>query len=85
MFIIDTDHINKDEKDVPSRAGWKSRNFVEGTPLPFKWRTMDGDGEIYYEGRSSEEDFKPLDFATADAGCVSIEYHNPTTGRWEEL
>ena len=86
MFIINVDHITEPEDAIPSRKGLKSHNYKEGTELLHKWRVMDGDGEIYYEGLSDDDSsFEPLDFATADAGCVSIEYYNPTTGFWEEL
>lgn len=55
--------------------------------LPFQFRLLDGDGEIYYQGRSddrdSEEAFEPLDWASAHAGATEIQYFRD--GRWETL
>lgn len=46
-------------------------NF-KGDPstLPVRFKLYDDDGELYYEGRASEEDFAPLDWAMAYAGCT---------------
>jgi hypothetical protein len=55
--------------------------------LPHQFRLKDDDGEIYYEGRSddntSQDAFRPLDWAEADAGCTIIEYRNHD--QWEML
>lgn len=58
------------------------RNF------PHYFRLLDGDGIVYYYGRSKtcddQEAFAPLDWAKADSGCTSIEYCTGL-GTWEEL
>lgn len=54
-----------------------------------KFRMLDDDGEVYYEGRiigdeGAETDFGPLDdFGTPDAGCTSIQYR--VKGQWVQL
>jgi hypothetical protein len=47
--------------------------------LIHRFRLLDGDGEVYYEGLSddcdSESAFAPLDdFGEGDAGCTEIQY-----------
>lgn len=53
-----------------------------------RWRCMDDDGELYYEGRfigPESRIFAPLeDFAMPDAGATTIEYLAPS-GAWEAL
>jgi len=56
--------------------------------LKHKFRLKDGDGEIYYYGRSftcdDDDAFEPLDgFGMPNAGCTDIEYYNGET--WEVL
>jgi len=81
-WTIDHDHIA--QPGECSRAG---RHF--GSPdavLAFRYRVKDADGEVYYEGRCSDDSsFAPLDFAQADAGATDIEYLDPATGRWVAL
>ena len=84
MWIIDKETVTEGT-DLPTRVGWTSPAFDPSRELPFKFRMKDGDGEVYYEGRSDEEDFDPLDdLGTPDAGCTSIEYLQPN-GEWQEL
>lgn len=62
--------------------------------LPDTFRIYDGDGELYYEGKTdalsntaSGEDcgFEPLDdFGMPDSGCTEIRYLNDK-GEWETL
>ncbi|CAQ71596.1 hypothetical protein RALTA_B0985 [Cupriavidus taiwanensis LMG 19424] len=56
--------------------------------MPYASRLYDDDGELYYEGLSSDRDseiaFQPLDWATADSGCTYIEYLQDN-GKWEQL
>lgn len=55
--------------------------------MPHKFRLLDDDGEVYFEGWSndnnSERAFEPLDWAMADSGCTEIQYFND--GKWETL
>src|SRR3954463_12887824 len=56
-----------------------------GDPLRtvWRWRCLDDDGELYYEGRFIGDEirmFAPLeDFAQPDAGATTIEYLNAET------
>jgi hypothetical protein len=64
-------------------------NFPLGrlAELPHRFRLLDDDGEVYYLGRSDDQDseaaFAPLDWATGYAGCTGIQYWRD--GRWETL
>lgn len=54
-----------------------------------KFRMLDGDDEVYYEGLSIETDetdgFEPLDeFGMPNAGCTDIQYKNDF-GHWTPL
>ena len=57
-------------------------------PKGQKFRMLDDDGEVYYEGIFvGDDEFQPLDFfGTPTAGCTSIEYWNPAHGgTWQPL
>lgn len=102
-WIIDIDRVSCDgpELDVLSRVGTigplNIRPVIHArllardiAPDVKRWRCLDDDGEVYYEGRyigSGEADgFGPLeDFARPDAGATTIEYLNPANGQWEAL
>jgi len=66
-----------------------SGNFPLGrlAELPHRFRLRDDDGEVYYLGRSDDQDseaaFAPLDWATGYAGCTEIQYWRD--GHWETL
>ena len=51
-----------------------------------KFRMLDDDGMLYYEGCSDDDSsFDPLDdFGTPNAGCTEIQYKN-ITGKWSTL
>ena len=54
-----------------------------------KFRMLDDDGNLYYEGYSDDCDgesaFDPLDdYGTPNAGCTEIQYKNGV-GKWETL
>jgi hypothetical protein len=57
--------------------------------LPFKFRLLDDDNEVYGYGYSddcdSEKAFAPLDEYEGAYGCTSIEYKNSTTREYEQL
>ena len=85
MWIITTDRIDNGEK-----AGTSSRNYNEANAalLRHRFRLLDDDGEIYYEGMSddcgSQRAFAPLDdFGKGYAGCTEIHYF--TDGVWQQL
>jgi hypothetical protein len=76
--------ITKDKIDNGDAIG--TGNFKgDAKTLPHLFRLLDGDSEVYYEGRSddnnSEAAFRPLDWAMPYAGCTSIQYRNGNS--WE--
>lgn len=94
-WIITADHVTTPEDHarhaagaehgLPSRLGLKFGGYQgDGSDLPHRWRCYDADGELYYEGRASEETFDPLNWAKWDAGAVEIRYRQHD-GRWEQL
>jgi hypothetical protein len=42
--------------------------------VPFEFRLLDDDGNVYYVGRASDIDFNPLDWAKEFAGCTEIQF-----------
>ena len=60
-----------------------------------KFRLLDGDGEVYFEGlmdkiQYNEEDgingpFEPLDMFLYSYGCTEIQFFNTETNKWETL
>lgn len=54
----------------------------------YSFRLLDGDGELYFSGRSTSDDdeeaFDPLDRTMAVYGCVEIQYLQ-ANGVWETL
>lgn len=71
----------------------QSRDFNDEkakTAKWFKFRLYDDDGELYYEGRSTdsttEAAFDPLDcYGKPNAGAVTIKYLSEETGEWVVL
>jgi hypothetical protein len=50
----------------------------------YQFRLYDGDGELYYEGLSVENNtFYPLDEELPNSGVTEIHYFN--NGKWEQL
>lgn len=73
--------ITKDLLPDGKCVGVSSRDYGEakGACLTHRFRLLDGDREVYFEGVSddaeSEDAFAPLDdFGEGYAGCASIEY-----------
>jgi len=81
MWIITEDKTGCD----PDRTGAASVDHDQAAKLSYRFRLLDDDGEIYYEGLSdNDSDFSPLDdFGEPDAGCTEIQYFN--AGIWEVL
>ena len=49
-----------------------------------KFRLYDDDGELYFEGASSDSsNFDPLDYFGESYGCTDIKYYE--NGKWESL
>lgn len=89
MWVITKDFINSHplEGGDRRRIGTGSKNYKLGAKLPFKFRMLDDDGEVYYEGRSSSDSsFDPLDdFGTPNDGCTTIQYWNNKRRQWEAI
>ena len=83
MWIITRDHLHDPED--PDAEGVFSRDLNPEAKLEHQFRLYDGDGELYYEGFSDAEDFRPLDeFGTPNSGATEIRYR-PTAGTWTTL
>ena len=87
-------HITKDNVDGGKNIGQWNANFKKPTSglhtcikiCNSKFRLLDDDGEVYYEGYSNDSDsekaFSPLDdFGRPNAGCTEIQYLE--NGKWE--
>ena len=82
--------ITNDLVDDGKKVGTSSCNFDEAQAalLKHRFRLLDDDGEIYYEGRSddcdSERAFAPLDdFGQGYAGCTEIHYFDGQS--WKQI
>ncbi len=94
-WVITKDHLYDPEDGLPSRVGTQGPSDATEQQLAKaaqgrKWRVLDDDGIVYYEGRiwteepGSELDFGPLwDFGAPDAGAVIIQYRQG--GKWVTL
>ncbi len=95
-WIIDKDHIaedgarpgtNSNAVGVAGPRGYKG----DGSELTKRFRMLDDDGTVYYEGRSDSDDddnaLAPLDgFGTPNAGAVTIQYWTAGKGGgWTNL
>jgi hypothetical protein len=85
MWKITDDLIENGKK-----VGTSSCDFIEAKNIKLKhrFRLLDVDGEVYYEGLSDDCDsqraFAPLDdFGCGYAGCSEIHYL--TNGAWSPL
>ena len=82
--------ITNDLVDDGKKVGTASVNYDEAKAalLKHRFRLLDDDGEIYYEGLSDDSDsqraFAPLDdFGKNYAGCTEIHFF--TDGVWRQL
>ena len=88
VWIITKDHI--DSGDNVNRCNIPYLTYLDmENKLTEKFKIYDDDGELYYEGRSTnqsyENAFEPLDWAMANAGATEIQYYNKDTNKWETL
>jgi hypothetical protein len=88
-WIIDNDHLADLNARAPSNNAKGMRGPYgysgDGTELTCAFKMFDDDGELYYEGRSKEIGFEPLDdFGMPNAGCTYIQYKNKE-GVWEAI
>jgi hypothetical protein len=85
MWIILKDRISDVAAGERSAVGVRSCNHKEGAKLPYRFRLLDDDGEVYYEGRMSELDFDPLDdYGMPNAGCTELQYREGN-GPWTRM
>lgn len=82
--------ITNDLVDDGKKVGTSSSNFDEAkaSSLKHRFRLLDDDGEVYYEGVSddceSECAFAPLDdFGQGYAGCTEIHYFDGQS--WKQI
>jgi hypothetical protein len=76
MWII-THDILENSKNIDIRSCDYDESVKDS--LIHRFRLLDGDSEVYYEGLSddcdSENAFAPLDdFGEGNAGCIEIQY-----------
>ena len=97
-FAITIDH-NPDETANPGtnanakgvvgpRSTTKTFDEIVNHPDGQKFRMLDDDREVYYEGVFvGEDEFQPLDcFGSPNAGCTTIQYWQAGTGGgWKDL
>lgn len=62
----------------------------QANSLDHEFRLLDGDDEVYFEGRCSEPDvsadpFAPLDVVGTAYGCVTLEYRKVGATDWVQL
>lgn len=81
------DNINKPPDKSEVGRFYKS---VPVTGRLFKFRLLDDDRNVYFEGESNncedEVAFAPLDyFGLPGYGCTIIQYYNEDVKRWEDL
>lgn len=82
--------ITNDLVDDGKKVGTSSSNYdkAKAAVLKHRFRLLDDDGEVYYEGKSDDCDsqraFAPLDdFGQGYAGCTEIQYFQ--AGCWRSL
>jgi hypothetical protein len=77
-----------DEKNIvghgsPGAGRNRTERLAVAPSLPFEFRLLDDDGNVYYVGRANDQDFDPLDWAKGYAGCTEIQFRNGK--QWETL
>lgn len=85
MWII-THDILENGKNIDIRSCDYDESVKD--KLIHRFRLLDGDSEVYYEGLSDDcnfdNAFAPLDdFGEGNAGCTEIQYYR--SGIWEAL
>lgn len=87
-FIIDRDCYP--DKEAPEGTNLNATGVMgpgnytgDGSELKIKFKLLDDDQTVLYEGRMSEIDFEPLDcFGEPNAGCTGIQYYDIATEEW---
>jgi len=87
-WVIDVDHMADESRKLPCNGNAKGmvgpRSYRgDGSELEERFRMYDDDGNLYYEGRSMEVGFEPLDdFGSPNAGCTGIKFLEEGEWRW---
>jgi len=77
-YILTMSIFPEDKERIKKDLAFKSEKYK------YPFRLFDGDGELYYEGLSIENNsFDPLDEEQPNSGVTEIHYLN--NGNWEEL
>lgn len=90
-WIITKDHFAEQDQPVATNrnaVGVASRNYKDGMKLEHKFRMLDDDRELVYEGESNDDSsFSPLDnFGEPNFGCTIIQYWQAGEGGgWKDL
>ena len=60
--------------------------------LPFEFRLLDDDGEVYFSGKcgnldeaDADQAFEPLDWAERNFGCTEMQYRLNNEQEWRTL
>lgn len=77
-YILTRPIFPEDKERIKKDLALKSEKYK------YPFRLFDGDGELYYEGLSAENDsFEPMDAEQPNTGVTEIHYLN--NGNWEAL
>ncbi len=64
----------------------------EANAMPYEFRLLDDDGEVYFTGKCSDlnevdadQAFEPLDWAEPRYGCTEMQYRKVGDQEWETL
>jgi hypothetical protein len=61
-------------KDFPEDFILNQKSVISNK-LKFKFRLLDGDRNIYFEGLATKNDsFEPLDFLGSEFGCTDLQF-----------
>lgn len=90
-WLITKDHINSTDECVEGRYRGPERK----PDMPIKWRILDGDQELYYEGVCDKEAvdndmgsagvYHLYYWAMHDVGSTELELWDEETQKWESL
>lgn len=88
MWRMTANILEPERNGKPTRlAHSHDYNEKRNPALPFKFRLLDDDREVYFEGLAddcdTEDAFAPLDHYGAAFGCTTIQYLR--NGSWETL
>jgi len=87
MFLITKDYLDETvDEGYPQLYSMKSipkdKIEIAKSKLTLKFRLLDGDNEVYYDGMMDPDgdEFEPLDYLGKSMGCTGIEVFE--NGKW---